>query len=64
MNKWELSGAEALKLIESKGGINMVKADYLFTDEYERSSPYWKRLIESVKVVESDESLRNRILSK
>ena len=52
MNKWELSGAEALKLIESKGGINMVKADYLFTDEYERSSPYWKRLIEAVKLLE------------
>ena len=52
MNKWKLSGDEALKLIESKGGISMVKADYLFTDEYERSSPYWKRLIEAVKLLE------------
>lgn len=46
---------EAKKIIEVNGGKHMVKADYLFLTEYEKSSPYWKNIMLALNILEIGE---------
>lgn len=44
---------ESHDLVESKGGLPVVKADWLFLSDYEKSSPYWVRIKQAIADVES-----------
>lgn len=43
---------EAKKIIEANGGKHMVKADYLFLTEYEKTSPFWRKIMLALEILE------------
>lgn len=43
---------ESHDLVKSKGGLPMVKADWLFLSDYEKSSPYWVRMKQAIEDME------------
>lgn len=47
---------EAKKIIEHNGGKHMVKADFIFLSDYEKSSPFWKRILLALEIVESNKN--------